>query len=125
MYGGLKQIGRTGLLKVPAATNQAMSVLVVDENEALPIYVLTCLNAKVDDWKRVASSSRKDPNVTGADVAAFPIGLPAKGEQHRIAACLGTLDALLAAEAEKLAALKAHKKGLMQQLFPSAKMAHT
>ena len=35
------------------------------------------------------------------------------------AACLGSLDARLAAEAEKLVALKAHKKGLMQQLFPS------
>lgn len=40
-------------------------------------------------------------------------------EQQRIAACLNSLDARLAAEAEKLAALKAHKKGLMQQLFPS------
>jgi type I restriction enzyme S subunit len=77
------------------------------------------MNAKVKDWKCIASSSRKDPNVTGADVAAFPIGLPAKAEQQRIAACLGSLDVRLAAEADKLAALKAHKKGLMQQLFPS------
>ncbi len=31
---------------------------------------------------------------------------------------LSSLDARLAAETEKLAALKLHKKGLMQQLFP-------
>ena len=40
-------------------------------------------------------------------------------EQHRIASCLGSLDALITAETQKLEALKAHKKGLMQQLFPS------
>ena len=36
-----------------------------------------------------------------------------------IADCLTTLDARITAEADKLAALKTHKKGLMQQLFPS------
>jgi type I restriction enzyme S subunit len=40
-------------------------------------------------------------------------------EQKRIADCLSSLDALIAAEAEKLDALKTHKKGLMQQLFPT------
>ncbi len=40
-------------------------------------------------------------------------------EQQRIADCLSSLDDLIAAETEKLDALKTHKKGLMQQLFPS------
>ena len=39
-------------------------------------------------------------------------------EQQRIASCLSSLDDLIAAERQKLDALKAHKKGLMQQLFP-------
>ena len=42
-----------------------------------------------------------------------------EAEQQRIADCLTTLDDLIAAQANKLAALKTHKKGLMQQLFPS------
>lgn len=119
MYGGFKQIGRTGLLGVGAATNQALSVLVVDEERILPVYVLTWLNAKVDDWKRIASSSRKDPNITGADVANFPIRFPSKREQQKIANCLATVDDLIAARARKLDALRIHKQGLMQQLFPS------
>lgn len=41
-----------------------------------------------------------------------------KAEQQRIAACLSSLDDLIAAEAKKLNALKTFKKGLMQQLFP-------
>lgn len=39
-------------------------------------------------------------------------------EQQKIADCLSSLDDLIAAETQKLDALKTHKKGLMQQLFP-------
>ena len=120
MYGGFNQIGRTGCLSVPAATNQALSVLVLDQKRALPAYVLAWLNAKVDAWKRIASSSRKDPNITGTDVANFPIGLPSPDEQQRIADCLSSLDALITAATQALDSLKTHKQGLMQQLFPSA-----
>lgn len=44
---------------------------------------------------------------------------PKTGEQQRIASCLSSLDALINAETHKHEALKAHKNGLMQQLFPS------
>ena len=40
------------------------------------------------------------------------------GEQQKIADCLSSLDELIAAQARKVDALKTHKKGLMQQLFP-------
>lgn len=39
-------------------------------------------------------------------------------EQQKIADCLASADALIAAQGRTVAALKAHKKGLMQQLFP-------
>lgn len=41
------------------------------------------------------------------------------GEQQKIADCLSSVDALIAAQARKVDALKTHKKGLMQQLFPT------
>ena len=44
---------------------------------------------------------------------------PDESEQQRIAYCLSSLDDLITAETQKLEALKTHKKGLMQQLFPS------
>jgi type I restriction enzyme, S subunit len=53
------------------------------------------------------------------DFARMPLRMPTFGEQERIADCLSSLDALLAAETKKFIALKTHKKGLMQQLFPS------
>jgi len=46
--------------------------------------------------------------------------IPSLPEQQRIADCLTSLDDLIAAKAQKLETLKTHKKGLMQQLFPTA-----
>ena len=43
---------------------------------------------------------------------------PTVAEQQKIADCLGSLDDLIAAEGRKLEALRQHKQGLMQQLFP-------
>ncbi len=45
---------------------------------------------------------------------------PKLAEQQRIASCLSSLDALITLETQKLEAHKTHKKGLTQQLFPSA-----
>ena len=47
------------------------------------------------------------------------INLPRKPEQQKIADCLSALDALITAQTDQLAALQAHKKGLMQKLFPN------
>lgn len=44
---------------------------------------------------------------------------PNKLEQQRIADCLSSLDARIAAETSKLDTLKEHKKGLLKQLFPA------
>ena len=50
----------------------------------------------------------------------MPIILPSQtNEQQKIAACLSSLDDLITAHTQKLDSLKAHKKGLMQQLFPA------
>jgi type I restriction enzyme, S subunit len=44
--------------------------------------------------------------------------VPSYPEQQKIAGCLSSLDELIAAQAHKVEALKTHKKGMMQQLFP-------
>ncbi|MCL1492808.1 MAG: restriction endonuclease subunit S [Pseudanabaena sp. Salubria-1] len=119
MYGGFNQIGRTGYLKIPAATNQAISVLNVKKDILTSAYLLIWLNAKIDYWKKLAISSRKDANITGSDVADFPIAFPSLIEQQKIADCLSFLSDRITAETQKLNTLKAHKKGLMQQLFPA------
>ncbi|MEW8472057.1 MAG: restriction endonuclease subunit S [Candidatus Thiodiazotropha endolucinida] len=57
-------------------------------------------------------------NISKPVFREVPLLLPAPREQQKIADCLSSLDALIAAQADKLDALMAHKKGLMGQLFP-------
>lgn len=45
---------------------------------------------------------------------------PSPAEQDKIASCLSAMDDLIAAQAEKVEALKEKKTGLMQQLFPQS-----
>ena len=56
--------------------------------------------------------------ITKEVLSDFNIYVPSIDEQQKIADCLSSLDDLITAETQKLDALKDHKKGLMQQLFP-------
>ena len=61
-----------------------------------------------------------------AQIRSLEIPLPpTQKEQQRIADCLSSLDAQIAAESRQLTALKTHKQGLMQQLFPAPEPART
>lgn len=52
-------------------------------------------------------------------LAKVEVGFPGnKREQQKIADCFASLDEVISAQRWKVEALKAHKKGLMQQLFP-------
>lgn len=57
-------------------------------------------------------------SISTAAFMRMPLPSPFPAEQRKIAACLGSLDDLIRAESAKLEALRSHKKGLMQQLFP-------
>jgi len=116
MYGGFNQIGRTGLLKVNAASNQALSVLILKENIDAR-YILEYLNHRVFYWQRFAASSRKDPNITKSDVEVFPIVLPSLKEQQKIAQILTTWDDAITKQEALIKAKEALKKGLMQKLL--------
>jgi type I restriction enzyme, S subunit len=54
-----------------------------------------------------------------SDVGGVNLSIPHIKEQQEIADCLSSIDHLITAETQKLNTLKAHKKGLMQQLFPA------
>ena len=71
--------------------------------------------------KFITSGARMDGllNINPSDF--FSITLPTpfdKKEQQKIADCLSSLDELIIAEDNKIDALKSHKKGLMQKIFP-------
>ena len=57
--------------------------------------------------------------ISNDDFMAMPLPVTSTEEQQKIADCLSSIDDMIALQAKKLDTLKAHKKGLMQQLFPS------
>ena len=65
------------------------------------------------------SERGKIPKINRNALDCYKALIPLPAEQQRIASCLSTLDALITAETQKLEALKSHKNGLMQQLFPA------
>lgn len=56
--------------------------------------------------------------ISSDDFMAMPLPVSSPAEQQKIADCLSSLDELITAQGRKVDALKTHKKGLMQQLFP-------
>lgn len=116
MYGGFNQIGRTGILRVPACVNQAITAIQCD-NKLSPEYLLATLNFKVEHWKTVASSSRKDPNITSQDVRDFQIAYPSRNEQERIAESLSCIDSLIRMLDQLIAKRRDIQQATMQQLL--------
>ena len=86
------------------------------DNACTQKFVEVYLNSiKLDDF----ITGMAQPKLNKAMLDRIPIPHPEVPEQQRIADCLSSLDDLIAAQTQKLEALKTHKKGLMQQLFPS------
>jgi type I restriction enzyme S subunit len=117
MYGGFNQIGRTGLLKVPAAVNQAITAIQTNPKSLVSEYLINYLNYRISYWKTVASSSRKDPNITSHDIKKFPIIFPDIREQTAIAAALSDVDALITSLDRLIAKKRDIKQAVIQQLL--------
>ena len=58
------------------------------------------------------------PQLTVPMIGSTIIPIPSLLEQRTIAECLEAIDQMISAQNQKVESLKAHKKGLMQQLFP-------
>jgi len=67
----------------------------------------------------VKKGAKNDMKVNNADVLKGEISVPGFEEQKKIANFLGSMDAVITAETRVLETLRTHKKGLLQQLFPS------
>lgn len=104
--------------KIGAASND---VIVIRPNAKVSAaYMLHIL--KNDEFINFVMKGAKGVKMPRGDIAsikAYPVALPRLPEQQKIADCLSSLDELVNAHTQKLTALKAHKKGLLQQLFPA------
>ena len=76
-------------------------------------------NKFIQDLNKDLEGIRDGKMVSYSQFSAILLPKPVNAEQQKIADCLSSLDDLITAENEKLEALKTHKKGLMQKLFPA------
>lgn len=67
----------------------------------------------------VLASGNLIPGLSRGDILGLKVFVPKHDEQHKVADCLSSLDDLVTIQGQKIEILKTHKKGLMQQLFPS------
>jgi type I restriction enzyme S subunit len=95
-------------------------VIVIRAKQRLLPQYFSCLlkNDAFIDYVMTGAKGVKMPRGDIGSMKEYPTLYPSKPEQQKIAECLSSVDELIAAQARKLDALKTHKKGLMQQLFP-------
>ena len=106
-----------------AVPNSIFTCFRVDSEKVDPAYLDFLFAGNLHGrWLRkfltIGARAHGSLNVSDDDLMALPLPLPSPPEQHKIADCLSSLDGVIAAEERKLTALRDHKRGLMQQLFP-------
>lgn len=115
-------VGKSAVMASAMAVSQHFIVWTCDSGKITNWFLYHLLQKMKPLFERVATGSTiktiglpffKDLRVT----------IPKPAEQHRIATCLSSLDDLIAAQSDRLAALQTHKQGLLQQLFPSPAVA--
>ncbi|MCE5276520.1 MAG: restriction endonuclease subunit S [Planctomycetaceae bacterium] len=117
-------IGRSAVADsriVGGNVNQHVCIIRLKQNELYPVllnqYLISDRGQKqIDNFQ--AGGNRQGLNF--GQIRSFLIPRPpTKGEQQRVAGCLASLDTVMLSQATKVVALRVHKRGLMQQLFPS------
>lgn len=77
-----------------------------------------CLDSEIRTIAQEGARNHGLLNVPTTDFFTLKVLVPTLAEQQKIADCLSALDEQISAQQQKVDALKEHKKGLMQQLFP-------
>lgn len=108
-------VGKLAVSNFPLCTSQDFTNFT--PTDADPLFLAYLLKSQ----KETLLSFNQGTSIKGFtkdNIASLRLGFPSPAEQQRIASCLSSLDELITAQARKVDALKTHKKGLMQQLFP-------
>jgi type I restriction enzyme S subunit len=91
---------------------------VVERPQIERVFLFIALDCETARMKSQSANGLGMLHLTKNGIENWKFSFPERAEQTKIAGCLSSLDELIGAESRKLEALQAHKKGLMQQLFP-------
>lgn len=114
LYGATS--GEVGISKIKGAINQAILAIITKIEYSSEFIYQWLLRNKKNITKTYLQGGQG--NLSATIIKDLKIKISTLPEQQKIADCLSSLDDRIQAETNKLEQLKAHKKGLMQKLFP-------
>jgi type I restriction enzyme S subunit len=108
-------IGKVAQAKYDCITNQQINAIVpTSNNENFVFFLLQFHSSEIQKLK----AEQAVPIINKTTFSNYVLHIPNPPEQQKIADCLSSIDELITTESEKLEAIRNHKKGLMQNLFP-------
>lgn len=112
-------VGEVWYLEMPSVAMGRQLMAVRAKDDCSSRFIFQLLLTKKSRFEDLAAGNLI-PGLARGDILDLVARIPKEDEQLKIASCLSSLDDRIVAEMEELDALKTHKKGLMQQLFPLA-----
>ena len=122
MFTCIASIGKMALSLYPCITNQQINSIVPKSCYNNEFIYYSLLQKTFLIKAGFANSTLPIINKTDFSKIQVPVILDKK-EQQKIADCLSEVDTMIEEQSNKVEQLKAHKKGLMQGLFPSLEEA--
>ena len=113
--------------EIAAVPNSIFTCFKIQAEKIVPVYLNylflcnfhgRCLKKYITVGARAHGALSIDDDDLLSLPVPYPKGVSPSDEQQKIADCLSSLDESITAETNKLDALKAHKNGLLKQLFP-------
>ena len=120
LAGQGKTRGTVAINKVELCTNQSIASIYPNEKKFDSKYLYHNLDKRYNELRELSTGGEGRGGLNLKIIRELDIPIPKNlKEQQKIANCLTSADDLIEKQVEKIKALKKHKKGLMQQLFPN------
>lgn len=113
--GEALRLNRRAIISIPSLVDNNVAALKGKKGEATDLFVYYIMSG-ID---LADHSGGAVPSVNKSTLESIPVYCPTVKEQQKIADCLSSLDEVIGLQGRKVEALKAHKKALMQSLFPA------
>jgi type I restriction enzyme S subunit len=117
MYGGAGTIGKSGMLGIAAATNQAVCCIMPNPARFDPAFLASYMVYIRPTWMAYAIGTRKDPNISKGTIERRQVPVPPLEEQRLIVSALSGVDRKLAAEVDQRQALTTLFTSLLDHLM--------
>lgn len=113
--------GRPYILKIKSCIHDGWIAIRNISNETFENYLYYYISSDFSqNYFQVNAAGAAVKNLNAEIIKILPVFLPVdKKEQQKIADCLSSLDEVINAQSQKIDTLKNHKKGLLQNLFPT------